>query len=336
MTEKENLRLVHQHKIPEWIPQNFASLQLFSPSCYPATGKPFVGGEDLFGVKWIVEPSAPTGAIPDPRFHIVPEIEDLPRWRDFIKLPDVESMDWAGAAQRDEAGFDRENKMLCTNVLEGNFNRLQSIVGTCETLIAMIEEPDAVLDFFEYHTDLKIKLLDKIVEHYRPDIIINGDDVCSSTGLFFSKAMHEKFIKPYEKRFAEAVKSYGLVLQHHVCGKCEEIIPDIIEYGTDVIETMQPGMNDIVKMKELYGDKVVFNGGWDSYGAHNNPDATEDELRAEVRRIVDADCYDGSFIIYGGVMIPVTDNWDRFNEMNAWVFDETKKYSGEYLRKKFG
>ena len=254
-----------------------------------------MGGEDLFGVKWIVEPSAPTGAIPDPRFHIVPEIEDLPRWRDFIKLPDVESMDWAGAAQRDEAGFDRENKMLCTNVLEGNFNRLQSIVGTCETLIAMIEEPDAVLDFFEYHTDLKIKLLDKIVEHYRPDIIINGDDVCSSTGLFFSKAMHEKFIKPYEKRFAEAVKSYGLVLQHHVCGKCEEIIPDIIEYGTDVIETMQPGMNDIVKMKELYGDKLTFWGGVSTQRCL--PYATTEGVKEECHRIMETLRHGGGLII---------------------------------------
>ncbi len=336
MTEKENLLRVHRRELPEWIPQNFAAIQLFSPSCYLSQGMPAQGVPDLFGAKWIVEDNAPTGAIPDPRFHIVPDVEDLPKWRDFLTLPDVDAMDWAGAAQHDCAGFDRENKLLCTNVLDGNFNRLQAIMGTCEALIAMLEEPEAVLDFFDYHTNLKIKMLEKIVDHYRPDIVINGDDVCSSSGLFFSKELHEKFIKPFEQRIASAVKGYGLTLQHHVCGRCEEIIPDIIEYGTDVIEPLQPGMNDIVKMKQLYGDKVIFDGGWDSYGPHNNADADEETVRAEVRRIVDEYCYDGSFIIYGGALVSVANGWDRFNEMNGWIFDETKKYSRAYLKKKFG
>lgn len=336
LTEKENLRRVHRREIPEWIPQNFAAVQLFCPSCYQPHGVFGRGGTDLFGAKWVVEDNAPTGAIPDPRFHIIPDVEDLPNWRDFLTLPDVNAMDWAGAAQRDCAGFDRENKMLCTDVMDGNFNRLQAIMGTCEALIAMLEEPDAVLDFFDYHTDLKIKMLEKIMDHYRPDIIINGDDVCSSDGLFFSRELYERLVKPFEKRFADAVKSYGVVLQHHVCGKCEDIIPDIIGYGTDVIETMQPGMNDIVKMKRLYGDKVIFNGGWDSYGPHNEAAASEEMVRGEVRRIVDEYCYDGSFIIYGGILIPTTNGWDRFNEMNDWVFDETRRYSSAYLKQKFG
>ncbi len=336
LTEKENLRRIHRREIPEWIPQNFAAVQLFCPSCYQPHGAFGRGGDDLFGAKWIVEDNAPTGAIPDPRFHSIPDVEDLPQWRDLLILPDVDAMDWAAAAQRDCAGFDRENKLLCTNILDGNFNRLQAVMGTCEALIAMLEEPEAVLDFFDYHTDLKIKMLDKIMDHYRPDIIINGDDVCSSDGLFFSKELHRKFIVPFEKRFADAVKKYDVVLQHHVCGKCEDIIPDIIGYGTDVIETMQPGMNDIVKMKQLYGDKVIFNGGWDVYGPHNDEDADEETVRAAVRKVVDNYCYDGSFIIYGGALVSVVNGWDRFNQLNDWIFDETRRYSSAYLKKKFG
>ena len=337
MTEKENLRLVHQRKIPQWIPQNFAAVQLFNPSCYLSQGVPGQGGTDLFGAKWIVCDNAPTGAIHDPKFKIIPTVEDLPRWRELITIPDVEAMDWEGAAARDNANFDRENKMLCTGILDGNFNRLQALMGTCEALLAMMDEPEAVLDFFDWHTNLKIQMLEKVMEYYHPDIIINGDDICSSTGLFFNREMYETFIKPFEQRFADAIKKYdGVILQHHVCGKCEDIIPDIIGYGTQVIEPMQPGMNDIVKMKELYGDKVIFNGGWDSYGPHNDENATREAVAAEVHRIVDEYAYDGSFIIYGGLLVPATDGWGRFFEMNDWVFDETKTYSSEYLRKRFG
>lgn len=336
MTEKENLLRVHRREIPEWIPQNFAATQLFSPSCYKSQGDPGQGGVDLFGAKWIVEDNAPTGAIPDPRFHIIPDVEDLPNWRDYLTLPDVDSMDWAAAAHRDLAGMDRENKVIATNILDGNFNRLQAIMGTCEALIAMMEEPEAVLDFFEYHTDLKIRMLAKVVEHYRPDIIINGDDVCSSDGLFFSRPMYDKFIKPFEKKFARAVQEYGITVQHHVCGKCEDIIPDIIETGATVLETMQPGMNDIVKMKKLYGDKIIFDGGWDSYGPHNEPDASEELVRAESRKIVDLYCQDGSFIIYGGALIPASYGFELFNRINGWIFEETKNYSRQVLKRNFG
>ncbi len=336
LTERENLQLLHRGEIPQWIPQNFEAIQLFSPSCYLSQGVPGKGGIDLFGAKWVVESNAPTGAIHDPRFRVIPDVEDLPNFRDFITMPDVDAMDWAGAAQRDCANFDRKNKMMCTNILDGNFNRLQALMGTCEALIAMIEEPEAVLDFFDYHTNLKIKMLEKIVDYYKPDIIINGDDVCSSDGLFFSKEMHNKFIKPFEQRLAKAIKEYDLVLQHHVCGKCEDIIPDIISYGTDVIEPMQPYMNDIVKMKQLYGDKVLFSGGWDVYGPHNNEDATKEMVCSEVHRIVDEYCYDGRFIIYGGPLVSAEKGWDLFFKMNQWCNDEIKNYSSEYLKKKFG
>lgn len=336
LTEKENLLRVHRREIPEWIPQNFACTQLFSPSCYKSQGDPGVGGTDLFGCKWIVEDSAPTGAIPDPRIHIVPDVDDMPDWRDYVTLPDVDSMDWEAAAHADLAKMDRENKVIATNILDGNFNRLQAILGSCETLIAMLEEPEAVLDFFDYHTNLKIKMLDKIAYYYKPDIIINGDDVCSSSGLLFSREMYDKFIHPFEKRYAQAILEHGITVQHHVCGKCEDIIPDIIDTGALVIETMQPGMNDIVKMKKLYGDKVIFDGGWDSYGHHNDPTATEEEIRAESRRIVDEYCQDGSFIIYGGAMIPKSYGWELFEKMSWYAFDESEKYSREMLKKKFG
>jgi len=99
---------------------------------------------------------------------------------------------------------------------------------------------------------------------------------------------------------------------------------------------MQPYMNDIVKMKQLYGDKVLFSGGWDVYGPHNNEDATKEMVCAEVHRIVDTYCDDGRFIIYGGPLVSAEKGWDLFFKMNQWCNDEIKNYSREYLKKKFG
>ena len=67
-------------------------------------------------------------------------------------------MDWEGAA-RDLARVDRNEKVVACFGMEGNFNRLQSLMGTCEALIAMLEEPEAVYEFLEAHTKFKMKPL---------------------------------------------------------------------------------------------------------------------------------------------------------------------------------
>lgn len=47
LTEKENLRRIHRREVPEWIPQKFAAVQLFCPSCYLPHGTPGLGGTDM-------------------------------------------------------------------------------------------------------------------------------------------------------------------------------------------------------------------------------------------------------------------------------------------------
>ena len=113
-------------------------------------------------------------------------IKDITKWRDYIHFPDLDAMDWESGAQKDLAGYNRNEKLLCLFGMEGNFNRLQSLMGICEAMLAMIEEPEAVYAFFEAHTEFKCRTIEKIAKYYKPDIYVNGDDVASSTALFIS------------------------------------------------------------------------------------------------------------------------------------------------------
>jgi uroporphyrinogen decarboxylase len=47
----------------------------------------------------------------------------------------------------------------------------------------------------------------------------------------------------------------------HSCGKVEELIPDMIECGTDVFNPFQPEVMDIWSIKMKYHGKLVFWGG---------------------------------------------------------------------------
>lgn len=56
--------------------------------------------------------------------------------------------------------------------MNGPFERLHSIIGIEDAFIAFLEEPDAVHDYMEFITEFKIKQLEKMIDHYKIDIIL--------------------------------------------------------------------------------------------------------------------------------------------------------------------
>lgn len=52
----------------------------------------------------------------------------------------------------------------------------------------------------------------------------------------------------------KSVIDHGMILEHHVCGDCTEIIGDIVETGATFWQTAQP-MNDLVAIEKEYGDR---------------------------------------------------------------------------------
>jgi uroporphyrinogen-III decarboxylase len=76
-----------------------------------------------------------------------------------------------------------------------------------------------------------------------------------------------------------------MLVIHHSCGSVAEIMPDIIEIGMDVLESVQPeaaGMNPY-ELKKKWGDKITF---WGCLGSQSIiPFGTPEEIHREVRRL---------------------------------------------------
>lgn len=316
MTERENFFIAYNHGKPQWTPCFFSAYEPMGSSLLNNQGVMGKGGRDMFGVNWLVTADTGYQAIADPNEHI---LEDICNWREIVKFPDLDAMDWEGAAERDLAKVNRKEKVLAVFGMEGNFNRLQSLMGTCEALIAMLEEPDAVYEFFKAHTEFKLKTIEKYAQYYKPDIYVNGDDVATSEGLFFSRTMYDELIKPFEIKLGQKAVSLGIIVEHHVCGMAEGIIPDIIETGATIWQTAQ-SMNDLVEIKKTYGDKLLIHGGWDSYGKHNFEDCKEEDVRAEVRRCVETYGKDGNYALFPIVLGDPADG--KVDLRRKWIVDE--------------
>lgn len=328
MTERENVLIAINHGVPEWVPSLWSAYQGVTSSLINNYGnRPGQNDIDMFGVKWMRTQDTGFQSIPSPYHHV---FEDITKWEEFVRFPDIESWDWEAAAAKDTENLDRKNKIICMTLLEGNFNRLEALMGIENAMIAMYEEPEAVKDFFEAHTDFRIKLIKKVAQYYKPDIIINGDDVASHEGLFMSPAMYRSLCKPFEIKYAKAVIENGMICEHHVCGKVDEIIPDIVESGAQIWQTAQC-MNDILGIKEKYGDKLCIHGGWDSTGVCSMTNATEEDIRAEVRRCIDTYAPGGNYILFPIIIGDPNDPYTA--QRREWCRDEIEKYGRNFYKK---
>ena len=119
------------------------------------------------------------------------------------------------------------------------------------------------------------------------DIILTGDDFGSQNGMLISPGMWRTFIKPGFIEFIGLIRHYRAKTMHHTCGSVVEIIPDMIECGLDVLQSLQPEAANmsLSSLKSRFGDRLCFHGGVSIQ--RTMPFGTPDEIRKKVLQIAD-------------------------------------------------
>ncbi|MHC4103844.1 MAG: uroporphyrinogen decarboxylase family protein [Planctomycetota bacterium] len=146
-----------------------------------------------------------------------------------------------------------------------------------------------------YYLEYNKKIFDRANGNI--DIFFMGDDFGIQEGMFLSKQMWRKFFKPGFKKFIEQAHSYGIKVMHHTCGSIFELIPEFIECGLDILQSLQPrakGM-DFKKIKSEYGKYIAFQGGIDIQGTM--PFGTVKQVREDVKRTIETLGQGGGYIL---------------------------------------
>lgn len=128
------------------------------------------------------------------------------------------------------------------------------------------------------------------------DIVLTGDDFGAQNGLLISPEMWRASIKPGFREYVSLIKYYNVVAMHHTCGSVVDIIPDMIECGLDVLQSIQPeatGMS-LSDLRKKFGNALCFQGGISVQ--KTMPYGTPDEIRHEVKHIADIVKPDGGYI----------------------------------------
>jgi uroporphyrinogen decarboxylase len=171
--------------------------------------------------------------------------------------------------------------------------------GTDRILMDMAGEPEVAEAILGRIKDYFLEYNRRVFEAAagNMDIFMMGDDFGTQRGLYLSKEMWRRFLKPGFRAFIELAHRYGLKVMHHTCGAVRELIADFIECGLDILQSLQPqasGM-DLRELKREFGRDLCFHGAIDVQGAL--PHGTPSEVREEVRRTMEAGRPGGGFII---------------------------------------
>ncbi len=128
------------------------------------------------------------------------------------------------------------------------------------------------------------------------DIVLTGDDFGAQEGLLLSADMWRRFIKPGFTDYIDLIKHRKAAAMHHSCGSVIDIIPDIIESGLDILQSIQPearGMS-LANLKKKFAKDICFQGGVSIQ--KTMPFGSPADIRREVSRIADVVKPDGGYI----------------------------------------
>ncbi len=151
---------------------------------------------------------------------------------------------------------------------------------------------DKLLVDFYLNPDLANRILD-ITQHYHlviakrmaemgVDMIWLGDDIGTQDALLMPPELWQQFLKQRMAHMIREIRSVNpdIHVAYHTDGNNDDIIPDLIEIGLDVLNPVQAESMDPAMLKEKYGDRLSFFGAISVQSTL--PFGTPQAVRAEV------------------------------------------------------
>ncbi len=252
-------------------------------------------GYDWFGVHWTYQPETSSPMVTAGRPYV---ITDITRWDEQVKFPDLSAVDFKSCAEKETRGWDRKNKYSEVMLINGCFERSHHLMGFENALVAMYEEPEAYRALIDRIADYKCDLIRRVVDAYKPDILMMHDDYGANDRMMMSPDSWREFIKEPLSRLVKTAHGCGVIYEHHSCGHVEPIIGDLVEIGVDSLNPLQRPCNDIEKIKKEYGGKITLVGGVSSQTVIENPSSTKAEIAADIKHAYDVLAPGGGYVCF--------------------------------------
>lgn len=233
----------------------------------------------------------------EPPFSACNSLEELKK----CPFPDpADYIDWGDLISR-SLDIPNDKALVVDRNCAGLLEMSLRIRGYAEFYSDMAAEPELAEYLLDKVLENKMRYWESILSivGQRADVVSECDDLGSQQGLLISRDMYRSLIKPRQKKLFAFIKSKApnAKLFYHSCGAVSDLIPDFIDVGIDILNPVQTTAAGMApeKIKKEFGRDIVFWGG----GINTQvtlPRGTQQQVRDEVKRAVEALSKDGGYI----------------------------------------
>jgi uroporphyrinogen-III decarboxylase len=157
------------------------------------------------------------------------------------------------------------------------------------------------------------------------DALFITDDYADSHGPFITRKLLREQELPHLKKIVEEAHRHGVPVLKHSDGNLYPILDEICSTGIDGLHPIEPGPMDLADVKAKYGSRICLLGNVDC--KYVLPNGSEEEVRRDVRRCIDAAADNGGFILASSNSIHANVKVENIYTM----VDESRRY-GKYPR----
>lgn len=199
---------------------------------------------------------------------------------------------------------------------------LDTLLGYQNLCYLVYEQPDLVEAVFRRVGEIIYAMYERLLGLPNLHGFFQGDDMGFKTGPLLSPDHLRTLVLPWHKKLAALAHENGLLYLLHSCGNLSDIANDLVDdVKIDARHSFEDEGNSVFDFKRQHGDKVAILGGIDVDKLARLP---EPELRAHVRKVLDACMPGGRFALGSGNTVC---NYVPLNNYFAMV-DEALNYRG--------
>ena len=239
-------------------------------------------------------------------------------WDDFECYPWPENIKAINVVPRSMAKLVPDGMKVMV-IPGGVFEWTTWLMGLVPFSYALAEQPDLVDAVIEKVTMLIYRVVEDILREPNVGGVFMGDDLGYFTGTMVSpKVLRDKFL-PRTKTIVELTHQAGGVFVLHSCGNIYEIMDDIVAMGVDAKNSFEDKIMPVEQAHTRWGHKIGMVGGVD-VGLLTQ--ATQTEVRARTRQILDACAVKGRYVLGTGnsvaSYIPLVNYQAMLDEGRLW------------------
>ncbi len=208
----------------------------------------------------------------------------------------IEGLKAQAQAYRDQ-GYAVVLKSICA----GLFEMMIRLRGMQNAMIDLMMDPVNSGKLIDRILEHKIEFFEMALEELGDlvDVVAEGDDFGTQASQLISLDTWRDIFKPRQAELIQTMhkKAPNAKVFFHSCGNIRPFLPEFIEMGIDIINPVHitaDGMEPKQLKKDFGKDVVFWGGGVDTQGTL--PNGTPDEVREQVKRLIDIFAEGGGFV----------------------------------------